>query len=289
VFVGTARRDGVSPQGKAHFVLAGSRFFVGWGMSKTIVLVHGAWLTGLAWEKFKTRFEERGYSVHTPSWPFDDRPVPELQKSPNPDLAHLGVKAIVDHYEAYIRTLPESPIIMGHSFGGLFTQVLLDRGLGVAGVAISPGAPRGILVAPRTLISALPIFLAWKGWSRTLTMTFEQFRTNFANKLPSSEQLAAFERYIVPTPGRIYFEGAVGIGTKVDWQNPKRAPLLLTGAEFDRIVANSMVEQNFRAQSKNPNKTDYHFFPGRSHFLCGEPGWEEVADFCLDWAEKNQR
>jgi alpha-beta hydrolase superfamily lysophospholipase len=120
-------------------------------------------------------------------------------------------------------------------------------------------------------------------------MSFEAFCTNFANKLPASEQRAAYERYIVPTPGRIYYDGALGIGTKVRWKNPDRAPLLLTAAEFDRIVATSMVKQNFRAQSKNPNKTDYHFFEGRSHFLCGEPGWEEVADTCLGWVEANRR
>lgn len=258
-------------------------------MSKTIVLIHGAWLTGHAWEKFQGRFQGKGYTVHAPSWPYDERPVEDLQKSSDPDLARLTVKAIVDHYEAFIKALPESPIIMGHSFGGLITQLLLDRKLGVAGVAISPGAPRGILVAPRTLISALPVFTAWNGWNRVLTMSFEAFCTNFANKLPASEQREAFERYIVPTPGRIYWDGALGIGTKVDWKNPDRAPLLLTAAEFDRIVATSMVKQNFKAQSKNPNKTDYHFFEGRSHFLCGEPGWEEVADRCLAWAEANRR
>jgi pimeloyl-ACP methyl ester carboxylesterase len=258
-------------------------------MSKTIVLVHGAWLTGLSWEQFKSRFEAKGYTVHTPSWPYDDRQVPELQKSPHPDLAKVTVKAIVDHYESFIKTLPEDPIIMGHSFGGLIAQLLLERGYGAAAVGISPGAPRGILVAPRTLISALPVFTAWRGWNRVLTMTFEAFCANFANKLPASEQRAWFERYIVPTPGRIYWDGARGIGTGVDWKNPKRAPLLLTAAEFDRIVATPMIKQNFKAQSRNPNKTDYHFFPGRSHTLCSEPGWEEVADTCLAWVEKNQR
>jgi pimeloyl-ACP methyl ester carboxylesterase len=279
----------LSSRGKAEFLLE-VRQFGGSSMSKTIVLIHGAWLTGRAWEKFQGRFESKGYTVHAPSWPYDDRPVEELQTSPHPELAHLGVKAIVDHYAAFIQSLPESPIIMGHSFGGLFTQLLLDRGLGAAGVAISPGAPRGIIVAPQTLVSALPVFTAWNGWNRTLTMTFEAFCANFANGLPASEQKAAYMRYIVPTPGRIYYEGAIGIGTGIDWTNPERAPLLLTAAEFDRIVATSMVKQNFnKAKSKNPNTTDYHFFAGRSHFLCGEPGWEEVADTVIGWAEKNQR
>lgn len=253
-------------------------------MSKTIVLIHGAWLSPASWDGFRSRYEAQGFRVVAPGWPYDDRPVVELRRSPNPALARVGIKEIVDHYEMLIRALPESPIIMGHSFGGLFVQLLLDRGLGTAGVAIDPGAPRGVLPGPLTLRTALPIFTAWNGWKRILTMSFEDFASGFANKLPQAQQRAAYDRYIVPTPGRIYWQGAFGIHTKVNWSNPNRAPLLLTAAEFDRTVQSSMVRANYRKQLKAPSVTALKEFPKRSHFLCVEPGWEEVADYALEWA-----
>ena len=256
-------------------------------MSKTIMLIHGAWLTPAGWEPFKTRFETQGYKVIAPAWPYDDRPVAELKRSPHPELKNLTVAKIVDHYATKVRELPEPPIIIGHSFGGLFTQLLLDRGLGAAGVAIDPAAPRGVIVGPTALISALPVLLAWNGWNRVLTMSFEGFSKNFANGLPEGEKRAAYERQIVPTPGRVYFDGAIGIGTGVNWKNPTRAPLLLIAGEKDRTVTPGMVEATYRKHSTSPAVTAFKLFPGRSHFLCAEPGWEEVADYAITWASQH--
>ena len=105
-------------------------------MSKTIMLIHGAWLNAHSWEGFKARYEARGYTVIAPSWPLDDRSPAELRASPNPALAKVGINEVINHYDRLIRALPEPPILIGHSFGGTVTQHLLDRGLGVAGVAI---------------------------------------------------------------------------------------------------------------------------------------------------------
>ena len=171
------------------------------------MLIHGAWLTPASWDLFRGRYEAEGYTVVAPPWPLEDRPIAELRRSPHPDLGKMTTGKIVDHYEKLIRALPESPIIMGHSYGGLFTQLLLDRGLGVAGVAMEPVPIRGIIARPRTVLSALPVHLAWRGWSRVLTMSFSQFATNFAQTLPESEKRAAYDRYVVPTPGRILLPG----------------------------------------------------------------------------------
>ena len=258
-------------------------------MPKTIVLIHGAWLTPLAWEKFRARYEAKGFEVIAPPWPYEDVPLSELRRAPDPRIGRLTVRAIVDHYDAIIRALPESPIIMGHSFGGLFTQLLLDRRLGAVGIAITPGAPAGIAPAPRTLLSALPVFTAWNGWNRVLTMSYSSFARGFAQNLPEADKRAAFERYIAPTPGRIYYDGALGVGTAIVPNNPKRAPLLIVAGEEDRIVAPSMVRANYLKEQRNPSMTAFKSFPGRSHFLFAEPGWEEVADYVLDWAVAHAR
>jgi pimeloyl-ACP methyl ester carboxylesterase len=258
-------------------------------MSKTILLVHGAWVTTHCWSGFRKFFEARGYKVVVPPWPYMDRPVEALRRNPDPRIAALTVKDLVDHFEKHIRSLPEAPILIGHSFGGLIVQMLLDRGLGAAGIAIDAGPPRGVLPSPRAIQSALPVLLAWRGWSRILFMSFKGFSTTFANTLAPSQQQETYDQHIVPAPGRIYFQAALGIGIAIRFKNPKRPPLLLTAAAEDRTSTPSMARAMYRKQRQAPSRTDIIEFPNRSHWLIAEPGWEGVADAILKWAEINAK
>lgn len=253
-------------------------------MSKSIVLIHGAWLTPEIWLPWIARFEAQGYKVLAPAWPFMDGTVEELRRAPNVGLGKLTLSKIVDHYAGVISTLPEQPILIGHSYGGLIVQMLLDRGLGAAGISIDPGPAAGIKPGAKAFLSALPVFLAWRGWSKALTMSFKAFAKNFANGLPEADQRAAFDKHIVPAPGRIYYQSVLGIGASVDWKKQQRAPLLLVSGEDDRTVEPSMVRQNLRHYAASPAVTEIREFPGRSHFLIAMPGWEEIADAALDWA-----
>ena len=258
-------------------------------MSKTIMLVHGAWVTTDCWTNFRDFLEAKGHRVVVPEWPYLDRPVEELRRSPDPRLAKMTIKGLVDHFEKQIRDLPEQPVLIGHSFGGLIVQMLLDRGLGAAGVAIDAAPPRGVLPSVTAIRSALPVLLMWRGWSRIASMSFKSFSTTIANTLSQSEQRRAYDRHIVPTAGRIYFQAALGVGNAVDFANPKRPPLLLIAASEDRTSTSSMVKTMYRKQSRAPSRTDIHEFPNRSHWLIAEPGWEEVADKALKWAEVNAK
>ena len=258
-------------------------------MSKTIVLVHGAWMSPLCWEHFMKRYEAAGYRCLAPSWPGDERPVEELQRAPVPELAGLSVGKIVDHYERIIRELPEPPILIGHSFGGLFVQMLLDRGLGAAGVAIDPGPPRGVIPRPIALWAALPVFLSPLSWRRAVRMSLKSFGWGFAQNLQGEALRAAYERYVVPTPGRIYYQAALGIGTRVDWANSQRAPLLLTAGEKDRTAQPSMIRSAYRKYQRSRAVTAFKEFPGRTHWLIASEGWEEVADYALTWAREHAR
>jgi alpha-beta hydrolase superfamily lysophospholipase len=163
--------------------------------------------------------------------------------------------------------------------------MLLDRGLGGAGVAIDAAPPRGVLPSVTAIWSALPVLLVWRGWSRIASMSFKSFSTTMANTLSQSEQRRAYDRYIVPTPGRLYFQEALGVGNAVDFANPKRPPLLLIAASEDRTSTPSMVKAMYRKHSRAPSRTDIHEFPHRDHWLIAEPGWEEVADKALKWVK----
>jgi pimeloyl-ACP methyl ester carboxylesterase len=259
-------------------------------MTKTIMLVHGAWLNSKSWEGFKARYEAKGYTVVTPDWPFDDGDPADLRANPRKALIKSGAKEIVAHFEREIRKLPEAPILMGHSAGGVWVQHLLDRGLGVAGVSIDPAPTPGVGLGLETAISALPVLGDPFSGGKVKQMSRKFFANRFANGLPRNRVDDYYNRYIVPTAGKVYWDGVVSGGAgKITWASKVRAPLLLIAGGIDRIAEASMTRAIFRKQKRAASLTEFKLYPNRSHFTCLEPGWEEVADFALDWAAKNAR
>jgi pimeloyl-ACP methyl ester carboxylesterase len=256
--------------------------------SKTIVLIHGAWLNARSWENFEAHYERKGYTVVAPDWPGDERPPVELRADPRPDLARLTQRAIVDHYERIIRGLPEEPILIGHSLGGVFVQHLLDRGLGVAGVAIDPAPTPGVPLFPHAIVSALPVFLDPFSRGSVKQMSRRFFRKRFAQTAAADQADALYDRYIVPTPGRVYLDGVIG-AMKINWTNPRRAPLLMIGGGKDLIADAAMTRAIFAKQRSAPSPTEYREFSDRSHWTTIDLGWEEVADSAIEWAEQHQR
>ncbi|GAA0639752.1 alpha/beta hydrolase [Brevundimonas lenta] len=258
-------------------------------MSRTIMLIHGAWLNAASWEAWKARYEAKGFTVVAPDWPYDDRPPAELRASPDPRLAKVGQVAIFDHYDRIIRAMPQEPILIGHSLGGVIVQHLLDRGLGVAGVAIDPAPTPGVPLGPHAIASALPVFSDVFSGSKSKVMTRKFFGERFAQTAPRDQVDALYDRYIVPTPGKVYWDGVTGASGHITWDNPRRAPLLLIGGELDLIADASMTRGIYNKQKQAPSRTDLKIFEGRSHWTCMDAGWETVADYALDWAVENQR
>jgi len=114
--------------------------------SKTIVFVTGCFVSYIGWNTWKSYFESKGYTVHTPPWPHKEaQPAILRSRHPDPGIASLSLKQLVDHHAEIISKLPEKPIVIGHSFGGLITQLLVQRGLAEAAVAYHSVAPQGVL------------------------------------------------------------------------------------------------------------------------------------------------
>jgi pimeloyl-ACP methyl ester carboxylesterase len=253
----------------------------------TIVFIHGMWMTPLSWEHWIDRYTARGHRVLAPAWPGLDAEPEQLCKDPSP-LRGLGIKEVVDHYDAIIRGLDRPPIIIGHSFGGLFAQLLLDRGLGAAGVALGTGAPKGVLRLPyTTLRAAWPALRNPANLKKETPLSQKQFHWCFTNALSREESDAVYARYYIPGAARPFFQAGTAnfnpnAVTKVDYKNPARAPLLLVTGTADRICPPSVNRSNFNQQRKAPSATEHKEYPGRSHFP-GQDGWEELADYMLDW------
>jgi pimeloyl-ACP methyl ester carboxylesterase len=258
--------------------------------NKTIVLIHGLWMTSLSWEKWVAYYTAKGYQVIARDWPGLERSVAELRADPA-SIASVGVSEVADHYEAIIRKLDNAPIIVGHSFGGLITQILLDRGLGAAGVAISSAPVKGILLLPfSTLKSSFPGLRNPANNHRAVPLTPEEFHYAFTNTLGEEESLAVYQRYAVPGPDHVLFQAAFAnfnphAATTVNFHNSDRAPLLLIAGSEDHVSPPSVVEANYKLYRQSAAVTEYKEFAGRSHFILGQKGWEEVADYTLSWAE----
>lgn len=253
-----------------------------------IVLIHGLWVTPRCWDFFRARFESLGHEVLAPAWPGITGEPADMRRDPS-GLNGVGAEMVVEHYAKIIRDLPEPPIIMGHSYGGLITQVLIDRGLGAGGVAIDSVPPKGVFILPlSTYLALLPSFLKPGTYRGTFLFTLKQFWRVFANTLTEPEVREAYERNAIPAPGRAIFQAALAnlmprSPTAVDFRNGSRAPLLLIGGEKDVIMPAALNRKNFR-KYRGTAVTDYMEFPGRSHYLIAENGWEEVADHALSWA-----
>ncbi len=255
----------------------------------TIVLIHGLWMTPLSWEHWAERYGERGYAVEAPAWPGFEGDLEAIRADPS-GIENLGIEEIVDHLDEVVGEIEGPTILMGHSFGGAITEVLLDRGRGDAGVAIDAAAVRGVTKLPlSTLRSAFPVLKSPANGHRAVPLTAEQFHYAFTNTMSAEDSEAAYERYAVPGPGRVLWQGALAnfnphTPLKVDFHNPDRAPLLLIAGGADHVVPAAVDRQMAKKEGKAPAVTDFKEFPGRSHFTVGQEGWEEVADYALDWA-----
>ncbi|MGQ4615695.1 alpha/beta fold hydrolase [Nocardia sp. R7R-8] len=254
----------------------------------TVVLIHGLWMNPRSWEKWIQRYQAQGYRVLAPAWPRLDSEVEEIRRDPA-RINGLGLGEVVSRYEEVLGGLDEAPIIIGHSFGGAITQILLDRGLGSVGVAINSAAVKGVLPLPySTLKSAWPVLRNPANKNKAITLTPEQFRYAFTHTLSEEESAAAYERYHVPAAARVLFQGAFAnvnprATTKVDFRS-RRQPLLFIAGEVDHISPPKVNKANLRLARKSPAVTEYKEFPGRTHFIVGQEGWEEVADYALNWA-----
>jgi non-heme chloroperoxidase len=256
-----------------------------------VVFVHGLWLLPHSWNRWARLFEEAGYTALTPGWPDDPETVGEANAHPEV-FAHKTVGQVADHLCQLIGQLKIKPAVIGHSFGGLLTQIIAGRGLSAASVAIDPAPFRGVLPLPfSALKSAFPVIGNPANHSRAIPLTYEQFRFGFANAVSEDEAKELYETFAVPASGTPLFQAATAnlnpwTEAKVDSQNPERGPLLIISGEKDNTVPWAIANASYKKQRRNRGVTEIIEMPNRGHALVIDSGWREVADTALKFVQR---
>jgi non-heme chloroperoxidase len=255
---------------------------------RPVVFVHGLWLLAESWNAWKDLFESKGYATVAVDWPNDPLSFAEAHADKD-SLAGTSVADVADHVAEVIATLDKSPIVIGHSFGGLLVQMIAGRGIAAGTVTIDPAPSRGVLPLPFSALKAsFPVLGNPANRGKTVTLTFDQFRYGFANAVPEAEARELYETMHTPAPGRPLFQAATAnvfpwTVVKADKRNPERGPMLVISGEDDNIVPFSMAHAAFRKQSKNQAVTEFFEIPGAGHSLVIDSKWREVADKALEF------
>jgi non-heme chloroperoxidase len=256
-----------------------------------VVFVHGLWLLPSSWDRWAAVFEEAGLIAVSASWPDDPATVAEANAHPEV-FAHKSVGQIADHVGAVIGQLDKKPAVVGHSFGGLLTQIVAGRGLAAVSVAIDPAPFRGVLPLPiSALRSASPVLKNPANRNHAVPLTYEQFRYGFANAVDEAEAKELYETFAVPGSGEPLFQAAAAnlnpwTEAKVRTKNPERGPLLIISGEKDNTVPWAIANASFKRQKRNKGVTEIVEIKGRGHALVIDSGWREVADTALAFVQR---
>ncbi len=256
-----------------------------------VVFIHGLWLLPSSWDRWAALFEEAGYTALSPGWPDDPDTVEEAKEHPDV-FAGKTVGQVADHFADVIGKLDKKPAVIGHSFGGLLTQIIAGRGLAAASVAIDPAPFRGVLPLPiSALKSASPVLSNPANRNRAVPLTYEQFRFGFANAVSEDEAKQLYDAYAVPAPGAPLFQAATAnlnpwTEAKVNSKNPERGPLLIISGEKDNTVPWAVANASYKKQKRNEGVTEIVEMKNRGHALTIDSGWREVADTALAFVKR---
>ncbi|KGO94425.1 alpha/beta hydrolase [Flavobacterium subsaxonicum] len=253
--------------------------------SNTILFITGAFVSHTTWNNWKLFFEEKGFTTLAPAWPFKDAPAEVLRnRHPDSDLATLRLAELVEYYVNIILKMPEEPILIGHSMGGLIVQLLLQRKFGVAGVAIHSVPPQGVFTFKwsfyKSAMGPLGLFTSVK---QTYLMPFKQWQYAFTNNMPLQDQKNAYESYAVPE-SKLLIRDGLSDAAKIDFKK-QHAPLLFIAGSTDHIMPASLNFSNYKKYKNKESVIDYMEFEGSNHFVLGQPTWKNEANFIACWLE----
>lgn len=251
--------------------------------SKSIILIHGNFVNDLSWASWKDYYEKKGYNVYTPANPGHEGKPGALRINVHPQLQKTGFIDVVQNIVKLIDTLPDKPLVIGHSMAGMAVMKLVELGKVSAGVSIDGAPPKNVFPPFQTLKSVLPAFGFFSG-KKIFMGTQEWYNKCFFNTTPIAERDAAFTQYAVPESFKVSRELVLNSFSNIDFKKPHQ-PILFIGGGSDKIFPAELTKTLASKYSDTRSITDLKIFHGKSHFICGEKGWEDVADYIINWYE----
>ena len=252
-------------------------------LPKSIVFITGTFISNTCWDEWTVYFESEGYSCIAPAWPYKEATAEELRNRPAIDPIALNtIASLTDYFAAIISLLPEKPILVGHSLGGLVVQLLLQRHLGAAGIAVHSFPPRGVTRFRLSFIKAIwETMVLFTSDRKTYLVSFSKWKFAMANGLTCEQQKELYYRYAIPESKKI-IRDVFKCATNIDFKK-FRAPLLLTSGSNDKLIPASLNYSNYKKYTSSNSITDYRKFKGQNHLVFGHPAWKREADFILYW------
>lgn len=251
--------------------------------SKTIVLIHGNFVNDLTWKSWKSHYEQKGYTVYTPANPGHEGKPAELRENAHPDLPGTGFRDVVENAARLIDSLPEKPLIIGHSMAGMAVMKLTEMGKAAAAVSLDGAPPKNVLAPFKTIKTVLPAF-GFFSRKDYFMGSREWYSKAFFNTLPEAEKEKMFDRFAVPESLKVSRQLVLDSYSAIDFSKP-HSPLLFIGGGRDQIFPASLTRTIASRYRDKNSTTDLKIYPGKSHFIAGEPGWEVIADDILNWYE----
>ncbi len=255
--------------------------------SSAIVFITGAFVSHACWDNWSAFFESKGYTTLTPPWPAKNADAVTLRsRHPDKKLASLTTEELINYYEAIITSLPQKPILIGHSFGGLLVQIFLNRGLAAAGVAIHSVTPVGIVPLEFSFLKSNALSLGFfTSLDKPYLRSFASWQYAFTNQMAYRDQVESYERFAIPESKRV-IRGALTKAAYVDFSK-KTEPLLMLAGSIDHCIPPSLSRRNYNKYKDKESMIEFVIREGRNHFVLGQPSWKEDADYILQWLRKN--
>lgn len=239
--------------------------------SKTIVFAHGLFVTAQSWSEWVTFFEAKGYTCHTPSNPYHNMTRKEMWDNTPEPLGKVNFEDVVNNLAKFIDTLPEKPILIGHSLGGLSVQKLVEMGKAAAGICIDGAAPAGIIPTQWSFLkSNLPVLNPFKGDS-VFKPTKDWWFYAFGNNLTRAESDKAFDEFAVPESRNIP-RSTTKSYAKINFKKP-HVPLLFIAGEKDHIIPKGLNEKTLKhTKTLTVKKTSKFLKTGDTTFVATRIG-----------------
>lgn len=255
-------------------------------LSKSVVFITGTFIGNNCWDEWKLYFESKGYQCIAPAWPHKNASPEELRnRHPDEAIASNRLEELVNYFMNEVNVFSKQSIVIGHSLGGLIVQLLLQRGIGSAGVAIhsfpSPGTGLFNFLFLKAMWDPMGFFTPVQ---KTYMISFRKWKRVMANGVTCDQQKELFYKYAIPE-SKWVIRDAFKCTAKINFRQP-HAPLLFISGSRDNVIPPSVNCGNYKKYKAVNSTTDYKEFKGRNHLVFDDPAWKEEVDFILNWLQE---